>query len=1040
MKSRFARWGSAVAASTALALAVAGAPAASADTDDDQDAGYLWAHFAVDGGYEKVFFGHSEDGLHWEKLNENQPILENLESDLGVRDPHIIRSPEGDKYWIIGTDLHAEGGGEGGSGWDQQNASQNLVVWESDDLVNWSDQRIVFAGFEDAGNVWAPEAIYNEKTDEYYVYWAGRDRNEVDTEASALRVYLTKTEDFKTFTEAEEWISLNDGDGGPNIIDTTIAEEDGVYYRFSTSDWHTVVDTATDLDGPWDRVIDRGEAGDHGLNERIEGLTVYELPDGRWAVMGDDGGYIAHVADNLKDLEFEELAPGDGDNQYSFDETFRHGTVLPLTPEEEARVLDAFGEEEYEPQGLLAEYDFEDGDLTDNIGDADLTAHGEATVTEDDEQGNVLSLDGSDDTFAEFPEGFFDRHDQLTISMDMKSEQADGNFFSFAFGQDNDKYYFMRARGGEFRSAITKDSWNNESAVSGSLDAGEWNHYDIVFDDNTMKVYVNGVKAGENDDLDAKVSNLGTGLSGYLGKSFYSDDGYFEGAFDNIRIYDEALSDDELIGEDQLTNVSLTDGDALKIDPIVSGSDHTVVFPVEPGTDLTKLAPTFDTSANASVSPESGTTVDLTDPVDYTLELSDGSTADWSMKAVEMKSPVLPGYYADPNIIAFDDTYYIYATSDGYEGWGGDEFYVWKSKDLVNWERGEEPFLKLDNEDGNVPWASGNGWAPTIIERDGKYYFYFSGHNDEVDRKTMGVAVADSPEGPFTAEPEPMVMNDEEVTSGQAIDPAAFRDPESGKYFLYWGNGNPVYAELEDDMVSLKPDSIKEMDGLTDYREATFMNYRDGRYHLTYSIDDTGSPDYRIGYATSDSPHGPWEYQGVILEKDPSLGILGTGHNSVLNVPGTDDWYMVYHRFAIPDGDGTHRETTIDRLTFDEDGYMEEVTPTLESVDPQFIETDGGGDGDDEDGADEDGSDEDGAGESGADQDGAGGGDGNATDGTSTDGTAQGGDDATGGDGELPVTGSESLALSVLALLLLTAGAGVLMGRRHQAKKVLASR
>src|SRR5699024_3984874 len=95
---------------------------------------------------------------------------------------------------------------------------------------------------------------------------------------------------------------------------------------------------------------------------------------------------------------------------------------------------------------------------------------------------------------------------------------------------------------------------------------------------------------------------------------------------------------------------------------------------------------------------------------------------------------------------------------------------------------------------------------------------------------------------------------------------------------------------------------------------------------------------YRVGYATADSPHGPWTYRGVILEKDPSLGILGTGHNSVVNVPGTDDWYIVYHRFAMPDGNGNNRETTIDRLTVDEDGFMERVTPTLESVGPQPIE------------------------------------------------------------------------------------------------------
>ena len=106
-----------------------------------------------------------------------------------------------------------------------------------------------------------------------------------------------------------------------------------------------------------------------------------------------------------------------------------------------------------------------------------------------------------------------------------------------------------------------------------------------------------------------------------------------------------------------------------------------------------------------------------------------------------------------------------------------------------------------------MPWATGNAWAPTIIERDGKYYFYFSGHNAALNRKTIGVAVADSPEGPFTAEPDAMILNNEAVTSGQAIDPAAFKDPPTGKYYLFWGNGSPVYAELNDDMVSIKQDT-----------------------------------------------------------------------------------------------------------------------------------------------------------------------------------------------------------------------------------------
>ena len=922
--------------------------AAPADLDTDYSAGYLWTHFAAHGGYEKIFLGHSEDGLHWSKLNDNEPVLANLGGDLGVRDPHLIRSAEGDRYWIIGTDLHAEGGGPGGSGWDQLNASQNVVVWESTDLVTWSDQRIVFAGFEHAGNVWAPEAIYNDATGEYYVYWSARDRRDHETEDWALRVYLTRTRDFVTFTEPEIWLELNErgsGEGGPNIIDTTIAKEGDTYYRFSTSDWHTVVDTGPSLDGPWERIIDRGEAAQHGLRASMEGLTVYQLPDGRWAVMGDQSGYYGHVTDSLASLQFTQLTVGDGPDQYSFDHRFRHGSVLRLSAAEEQRLLEAYGDREPEepgepgePQGLLAEYTFDDGTLADGIGEQDLTAHGTAAVVEDPERGQVLRLDGTAGGYAAFPVGFFDGLDQLTVSFDMRSERTSGNFFSFAFGQDEQRYYFLRTRGGEVRSAITQASWQNESAVTGSVTSGEWHRYDVVLDGDTMVVYVDGVKLGENTELSATVSDLGTDLVGYLGRSLYAADGYFRGDYDNIRVHDVALPADELMGQDQLIDVSLADASTLKIAPIVAGADRTVTYPVAPGTDLTALAPTFTAAAGVEATPASGTTVDLTEPVEYTLTAEDGSTYTWTFTAVEMRSPVLPGTYADPNIAVFGDTYYIYATSDGYPGWGGKDFYVWKSKDLVNWERSAEPFLTLDGEDGNVPWATGNAWAPTIIERDGKYYFYFSGHNPTYNRKTIGVAVADHPEGPFTAQPTAMILNNEAVTSGQAIDPAAFHDPVSGKYFLYWGNGRPVYAELADDMVSLVPGTIREQHGLTNYREGTFVNYRDGRYHLTYSIDDTGSPNYRVGYATSDSPHGPWTYRGVILEKDPSLGILGTGHNSVVNVPGTDDWYIVYHRFAMPDGNGNNREVTIDRLEFGPDGLMQPVTPTLESVAPQLIE------------------------------------------------------------------------------------------------------
>jgi large repetitive protein len=139
-------------------------------------------------------------------------------------------------------------------------------------------------------------------------------------------------------------------------------------------------------------------------------------------------------------------------------------------------------------------------------------------------------------------------------------------------------------------------------------------------------------------------------------------------------------------------------------------------------------------------------------------------------------------------------------------------------------------------------------------------------------------------------------------------------------------------------MVSVKEDTIAAISGLTDFREGQFVVYREGLYHLTYCIDDTGSENYRMGYATAANVSGPWTYRGLVLQKDPVRGLLATGGATVVNVPGTDDWYMAYHRFEMPGGDGTHRETTVDRVEFDADtGLMKAVTPTLTSVEADKI-------------------------------------------------------------------------------------------------------
>lgn len=307
------------------------------------------------------------------------------------------------------------------------------------------------------------------------------------------------------------------------------------------------------------------------------------------------------------------------------------------------------------------------------------------------------------------------------------------------------------------------------------------------------------------------------------------------------------------------------------------------------------------------------------------------------------QNPVLPGLHADPEVIYSNQTgkYYIYSTTDGTPGWGGYYFTVFSSPDLKNWK---DEGIMLDLKSDQVPWANGNAWAPAIIERkegDGyKYYFYYSGHNPELNRKTIGVAVADSPTGPFRDLGKPIVT-DSPVGHGQQIDVDVFQDPKTGKYYLYWGNCYMAGAELNDDLTSIRENTITVLtpEGGTladyNYREGAYVFYRNGKYYFLWSVDDTGSPNYHVAYGTSDSPLGPIKVADpcIVIIQNPEKEIYGTGHNSVINIPGTDEWRIVYHRinknFIERDKKpGIHREVCIDEMFFNPDGSIRQVVPT----------------------------------------------------------------------------------------------------------------
>jgi beta-xylosidase len=314
--------------------------------------------------------------------------------------------------------------------------------------------------------------------------------------------------------------------------------------------------------------------------------------------------------------------------------------------------------------------------------------------------------------------------------------------------------------------------------------------------------------------------------------------------------------------------------------------------------------------------------------------------------APDVNNPVIPGLFADPEILYSEKTrqYYLYPTTDGSEGWHNHDFRVYSSPDLRSWhDEGVMLDLKTD-----VTWADEYAWAPCIIEKgvEGskgyKYFYYF------VANKSIGVAVADNPTGPFTdALGKPLLTREETNAPGDVIDPDVFQDPKTGKYYLYWGNSFLACAELADDMVSLVPGTTRyliprdEKDNYH-YSEGTYVFYRKGLYYFMWSEGITRSALYQVRYLISDSPtefvrNGqPAKVESqVVLKQNPRLQIFGTGHHSVICEPGTDRWYIIYHRFARPDAiklglsAGYNREVCIDDMEFNADGTIKPVVVTL---------------------------------------------------------------------------------------------------------------
>ncbi len=282
-------------------------------------------------------------------------------------------------------------------------------------------------------------------------------------------------------------------------------------------------------------------------------------------------------------------------------------------------------------------------------------------------------------------------------------------------------------------------------------------------------------------------------------------------------------------------------------------------------------------------------------------------------------------YTADPSAHVFNDTLYVYPSHDKDDArwFTMDDWHVYSTTDMVNWtDHGVA--LSLDS----ISWATKWAWAPDCQFRNGKYYFYFP-----TDKNYIGVAVSDKPTGPFTdALGKPLISRETPgvVATNGLIDPTIFID-DDGTPYLVFGQNHVNIVKLNDDMVSFN-DTVRIVEGAKDFFEAAWMHKHNGKYYLSYS------GNRKILYATSDSPFGPFEYQGVVLGKVSS----GNNHHSIVQYKG--QWYIFYHNSALFFKKHPwamrigllkrwyRRSICVDKLHYNPDGSIQKVKQTKRGV------------------------------------------------------------------------------------------------------------
>lgn len=303
---------------------------------------YLFVHFkekkTPDG--EQVYFSVSKDGFCWEMVNKGNPVLWSYEGEKGVRDFTITRTKEG-KFIILATDLSLAYGMpyRYKNSWEtiSRCGSKYLVMWQSEDLLHWSEQKMLTLGDENFGCFWAPDIIYDQKNREYLIHWSSSHKC---NGYGAKGIFYTRTKDFENFTDAGELYRREDN---CTVIDSAMYEENGLYYLFLKSEENPkniLLLQSDSITGPFHRMEEFDRCMEILEYGKYEAPTAFQMPDGRWCLMldyygceEDRQGYVPFIADSLKSGHFTRA-----DEDFAFPYGFKHGTVMEITDAEYERL------------------------------------------------------------------------------------------------------------------------------------------------------------------------------------------------------------------------------------------------------------------------------------------------------------------------------------------------------------------------------------------------------------------------------------------------------------------------------------------------------------------------------------------------------------------------------------------------------------------------------------------------------------------------------------------------------------------------------